>query len=87
MIDSLQMPAETRNACAELSGRRFFAWRMALACQKALTEVRQGLSRKQAEERTIALEEASRLLQLEMHSWAQRGEALDIILEKLPRQS
>ena len=73
-----------RDAMAQLSGRRFFAWRMALACQSSMKEVNHAMGKEHAEERRAALSEADRLLKLEMHEWIQRGEALDIILERLP---
>ncbi|HZP26659.1 MAG TPA: hypothetical protein VFB90_06390 [Dehalococcoidia bacterium] len=69
---------------AELAGRRFFAWRMAISCQHSLKEVNQAMAAEHAGERRAALAEADRLLKLEMHHWIQRGEALDIILERLP---
>ncbi|HXG35536.1 MAG TPA: hypothetical protein VNL15_01055 [Dehalococcoidia bacterium] len=70
---------------ADLNGRRFFAWRMALACETALREVNSAIKRQPSQEQKLALAEVNRLLKKEMHSWVQRGEALDIILERLPQ--
>jgi hypothetical protein len=85
LIDTDPQPrSRPADPVAELNGRRFFAWRMAIACQHSLKEVNQAMAAEHADERRAALAEADRLLKLEMHHWMQRGEALDIILDRLP---
>ena len=76
----------TGEAWADLSGRWFFAWRMAAACEDALREVHLAMSRQRSPERAQALEKVSLLLRRELVRWVRRGEALDMIVEHLPRQ-
>ena len=78
--------AVTDNAWADLSGRWFFAWRMAAACEDALREIHQAMSRQQDPSRHQALEKVSTLLRRELQRWVRRGEALDMIVDHLPRQ-
>ena len=49
------LPTTKDHAWAEASGRCFFAWRMAAACQDALREVSQALQRQNDPERAEAL--------------------------------
>ncbi len=71
---------------ADLNGRWFFAWRMAAACETALREVHFAMDQQRDSERTQALEKASLLLREELVRWLRRGEALDMIVERLPRE-
>ncbi len=71
---------------ADLNGRWFFAWRMAAACESALREVHFAMDQQRHSERTQALEKASLLLREELVRWLHRGEALDMIVERLPRE-
>jgi hypothetical protein len=71
---------------ADLNGRWFFAWRMAAACETALREVHFAMDQQRNSERTQALEKASLLLREELVRWLHRGEALDMIVERLPRE-
>ena len=73
-------------AWADLSGRWFFAWRMAAACEDALREVHLAMARQHNPDRAQALEKVSRLLRRELQRWVRRGEALDMIVDHLPRQ-
>ncbi len=82
---SAQRPASTE-AWADLSGRWFFAWRMAAACEDALQEVHLAMARQQSPSRAQALEKVSQLLRRELLRWVRRGEALDMIVDHLPRQ-
>ncbi len=75
------------NGWSDLSGRWFFAWRMAAACEDALKEVHLALARQQDPERVQALEKVSFLLRRELRRWVRRGEALDMIVEHLPRSN
>ena len=70
---------------ADLSGRWFFAWRMATACESALREIHVAMAKQNDPQRTQALENVSRLLCRELSRWVRRGEALDMIVEHLPR--
>ena len=72
---------------ADLSGRWFFAWRMAAACEGALREVHQALATQHNPERVQALEKVSGLLRRELQRWVRRGEALDMIVDHLPKES
>ncbi len=72
---------------ADLSGRWFFAWRMAAACEGALREVHQALETQEDPDRSEALEKVSNLLRRELQRWVRRGEALDMIVDHLPRKS
>ncbi len=74
------------DAWADLNGRWFFAWRMAAACESALREVHFAMDQRRDSERTRALEKASLLLREELVRWLHRGEALDMIVERLPRE-
>jgi peptidoglycan/xylan/chitin deacetylase (PgdA/CDA1 family) len=71
---------------ADLSGRWFFAWRMAAACEGALKEVHVAITGQHDPSRAQALERVSTLLERELMRWVRRGEALDMIVEHLPRQ-
>lgn len=70
---------------ADLSGRWFFAWRMAAACEGALREVHLAMSQQNDPNRAQAMEKVSTLLRRELMRWVRRGEALDIIVDHLPR--
>ncbi|MBI2913021.1 MAG: hypothetical protein HYY03_03785 [Chloroflexi bacterium] len=86
MAIAAQQNTGTGEAWADLSGRWFFAWRMAAACEDALREVHLALDRQKSPERAQALEKVSLLLRRELLRWVRRGEALDMIVEHLPRQ-
>lgn len=75
----------TDDSWADLSGRWFFAWRMAAACEGALREVATARVSQQDPERAEALERVRGLLRKELMRWVRRGEALDMIVEHLPR--
>ncbi len=77
---------EAKEGWADLNGRWFFAWRMAAACESALREVHFAMDQQRDVERMQALEKASLLLREELVRWLRRGEALDMIVERLPRQ-
>ncbi len=77
---------QAEDTWADLNGRWFFAWRMAAACESALREVHFAMGQKRDSERTQALEKASLLLREELVRWLHRGEALDMIVERLPRE-
>ncbi len=77
---------QTEDTWADLNGRWFFAWRMAAACESALREVHFAMDQQRDSERTQALEKASLLLREELLRWLRRGEALDMIVERLPRE-
>jgi len=70
---------------ADLSGRWFFAWRMAAACEGALREVAEARAGQEDPDRQMALDKVSCLLHDEMTRWVRRGEALDMIVERMPR--
>ena len=72
---------------ADLSGRWFFAWRMAAACEGALREVDTARASQADPQRSVALDMVKGLLQKELMRWVRRGEALDMIVEHLPRGS
>ncbi len=78
--------AEMNSAWSDLSGRWFFAWRMAAACEDALREVHLAMARQHSEDRVQALEKVSTLLRRELKRWVRRGEALDMIVDHLPKQ-
>ena len=80
-----QTQAQPTDAWADLSGRWFFAWRMAAACETALREVHSAMGQQRNPDRMHALEKASLLLREELVRWVRRGEALDMIVERLPR--
>jgi hypothetical protein len=77
----------TNDSWAELSGRWFFAWRMAAACEGALREVVTARASQRDPERSAALQRATDLLQQELMRWVRRGEAMDMIVDHLPRAS
>jgi hypothetical protein len=81
-----QARTQSSEAWADLNGRWFFAWRMAAACEKALREVHFAMGQQRDPNRMQALEKASRLLRKELVRWVRRGEALDMIVERLPQQ-
>lgn len=72
------------DALADLNGRWFFAWRMAAACEEALREVHTAINRNASPQRLPALEKVSDLLRRELVRWVRRGEALDLIVRRLP---
>jgi hypothetical protein len=76
---------EAADGWADLNARWFFAWRMAAACESALREVHSAMGQQSDPERMRALETASQLIRRELDRWLRRGEALDIIVERLPR--
>ncbi|MEO8457498.1 MAG: hypothetical protein ABI559_06775 [Chloroflexota bacterium] len=80
-----QAATTTNDSWADLSGRWFFAWRMAAACEGALREVRSAKAAQTDPMRTNALDHVSDLLQKELMRWVRRGEALDMIVDHLPR--
>jgi hypothetical protein len=81
-----QARLQSSEAWADLNGRWFFAWRMAAACERALREVHFAMGQQRDPNRMQALEKASRLLRKELVRWVRRGEALDMIVERLPQQ-
>jgi hypothetical protein len=82
-----QASAQTNDSWADLSGRWFFAWRMAAACEGALREVKTARASQSDPDRAVALDRVSGLLQKELMRWVRRGEALDMIVDHLPRGS
>ena len=84
MAMAQQTHQRNTDAWADLSCRWFFAWRMAAACESALREVHFAMDQQREPERMQALEMASRLLRKELVRWVRRGEALDMIVERLP---
>jgi len=86
MAVAMRQSSATSAAWADLSGRWFFAWRMAAACEGALREVHLAMDHQKIPQRTQALEKVSLLLRRELVRWVRRGEALDMIVEHLPRQ-
>ncbi len=87
MATAQQTRPHAEDAWADLNGRWFFAWRMAAACESALREVHFAMGQQRDDNRMQALETASLLLRKELVRWLRRGEALDIIVEHLPKQS
>lgn len=75
------------NSWADLSGRWFFAWKMAAACEGALKEVTSVKEQQRDPDRAEALETMSSLLEHELQRWVRRGEALDMIVDHLPKRS
>ena len=71
---------------SDLSGQWFFAWRMAAACEGALREVHLAMAQQHNPDRAQALEKVSSLLRRELKRWVRRGEALDMIVDHLPKQ-
>jgi len=82
-----QIAAPTTDTWADLSGRWFFAWRMAAACEGALREVHSAFAEQPDPDRAQALAKVSDLLRRELARWVRRGEALDMIVDHLPRES
>jgi hypothetical protein len=78
-------PMSRADSCASINARWFFAWRMAAACEDALREARAALAAQRDPKRADALKEVTSLLQNELQSWIRRGEALDMIVDRLPR--
>ena len=58
---------------------------MAAACEGALREVNVALASQDDPQCADALDKASDLLQKELMRWVRRGEALDMIVDHLPR--
>lgn len=87
MVVATDQAAIQPDAWADLSGRWFFAWRMAAACEDALREVHLAMARQQNANRAHALEKVSNLLRRELMRWVRRGEALDMIVDHLPRET
>jgi hypothetical protein len=77
----------TADSWADLSGRWFFAWRMAAACEGALREVNTAIENQDDPARAQALDTVSSLLKRELVRWIRRGEALDMIVDHLPRRA
>ena len=80
-----QIQTTETSTWADLSGRWFFAWRMAAACEGALREVAEARAEQKDPNRQMALAKVSSLLHDEMTRWVRRGEALDMIVERVPR--
>jgi hypothetical protein len=59
---------------------------MAAACEGALQELHQAMDGQREPKRALALKRVSTLLQRELMHWVRRGEALDMIVEHLPRR-
>ena len=70
---------------ADINGRWFFAWRMATACEDALREVHGAIERQTDPDRAMALEKVTFLLRSELLGWVRKGEALDMIVDHLPK--
>jgi hypothetical protein len=60
---------------------------MAAACEGALKEVSTVRRQQRDPERVEALETVSGLLERELQRWVRRGEALDMIVDHLPKRS
>ena len=86
MITATRHSTGISDTWADLNGRWFFAWRMAAACEDALREVHLAMARQQSPSRAQALDKVSLLLRRELLRWVRRGEALDMIVDHLPRQ-
>jgi hypothetical protein len=84
-LSSQQITSPDTDTWADLSGRWFFAWRMAAACEGALREVTEARAQQDNPERALALDKVTTLLRHEMARWVRRGEALDMIVERMPR--
>jgi hypothetical protein len=78
-------PISPADSCASINARWFFAWRMAAACEDALREAQAALATQRDPRRAQALKEVTSLLHKELQSWIRRGEALDMIVDRLPR--
>lgn len=79
-----QQTTEGTETWADINGRWFFAWRMAAACEDALREVQGAMAKQNDPQRAQALETVSSLLRKELLRWVRRGEALDMIVDRLP---
>jgi hypothetical protein len=75
----------TTDSWADINGRWFFAWRMATACEDALREVDGAIERQTDPDRALALAKVSSLLRSELLGWVRKGEALDMIVDHLPK--
>ncbi len=84
MATAQQTKTHDLDAWADLNGRWFFAWRMAAACENALREVHFAMDAQRDRKRMEALEKVSHLLRKELVRWLRRGQALDMIVERLP---
>lgn len=84
-VATQQQTPTAAESWADINGRWFFAWRMAAACEDALREVHSAMATQQDPERSEALKKVSSLLRTELLSWVRRGEALDMIVDHLPR--
>ncbi len=84
MVMTQQIETTDTSTWADLSGRWFFAWRMAAACEGALREVAEARAGQENPDRQLALDKVSSLLHDEMTRWVRRGEALDMIVERMP---
>jgi hypothetical protein len=87
MTAATQHQPARSHAWADASGRSFFAWRMAVACEEALREVEQAMDSQRDPEQVHALAKASSLLRREMRRWVRKGEAIDELVELLPHQT
>lgn len=87
MTLSRQAGQQSADSWADLSGRWFFAWRMAAACEDALREVDSARTQQSDPQRAEALERVTDLLREELTRWVRRGEALDMIVDHLPREN
>ncbi|MEX0682455.1 MAG: hypothetical protein WD904_07890 [Dehalococcoidia bacterium] len=85
LVRHIQTIGTDNDTWADLSGRWFFAWRMAAACEGALREVSEARAGQADPSRAMAIDKVSSLLREEMTRWVRRGEALDMIVERLPR--
>src|SRR3989304_5600778 len=85
MAMAQQIREQSADTWAVLSGRCFFAWRMAAAGESALREVHFAMDQQRDPERMQALEMASRLLRKELVRWVRRGEALGMSVGRPPR--
>lgn len=84
--DRPQTSTET-SSWADINGRWFFAWRMATGCEDALREVHDAMARQTDPHRIEALSKVSSLLRAELLDWVRKGEALDMIVDRLPQPS
>lgn len=85
MTLSRQTDQSSDSSWADLSGRWFFAWRMAAACEDALREISTAQMQQLEPERAQALERVTSLLREELNRWVRTGEALDMIVDHLPK--
>ena len=85
MTLSRQIDQTAEGGWADLSGRWFFAWRMAAACEDALREISTARMQQLEPTRAEALERVTALLRDELNRWVRTGEALDMIVDHLPK--